>query len=159
MDCGAGIGRITKGLLINHFDKVDLVEQNPKFVDAAKEILKCEDKVGYFYVSGLQEFTPKKFFYDIIWCQWVLGHLTDNHLVDFLIRCKSGLKKNGIIIVKENISSEELLIDELDSSVTRSTKTFFRLFQKANLKVIKQCKQNNFPKQLLCVKIFALAPV
>lgn len=138
---------------------MDLVEQNPKFIDAAKKFLNCENRVGEFYVCGLQDFTPKKNFYDVIWCQWVLGHLTDSHLVDFLIHCKNGLKKNGVIIVKENISSGELIVDEQDSSVTRSNNVFLKLFKEANFNVIKQSKQANFPKQLMSVKIFALQPI
>ena len=33
LDCGAGIGRISKHLLQRHFSTVDLVEQNPKFLE------------------------------------------------------------------------------------------------------------------------------
>lgn len=29
LDCGAGIGRVTKDVLINYFEKVDLVEPSP----------------------------------------------------------------------------------------------------------------------------------
>lgn len=159
LDCGAGIGRVTKNLLIKHFDKVDLVEQNSKFIEAAKKFLNCENHVGDFFVCGLQSFTPKHNFYDVIWCQWVLGHLTDNHLVDFLIRCKNGLKKNGFIIVKENVSSGDLIVDEQDSSITRSSNVYLKLFKEADLNIIKQSKQANFPKQLMCVKLFALQSI
>lgn len=81
-DCGAGIGRVTKEFLLRvPFAKVDLVEQTPKFVEQAKnEYLKEEiqsGKVGEVYCKGLQEFTPDSGKYDLIWCQWVLGHLTD----------------------------------------------------------------------------------
>lgn len=89
LDCGAGIGRITKNLLIHIFDKVDMVEQNPKFLAKAPKFIEhFENKLGEFYSVGLQEFTPENNKYDIIWCQWVLGHLKDDHLVNFLQRCK-----------------------------------------------------------------------
>jgi hypothetical protein len=39
-------------------------------------------------VSGLQDFSPEPKTYDLIWCQWVLGHLTDEDLIDFLKSCK-----------------------------------------------------------------------
>ena len=35
LDCGAGIGRITKNLLKRHLATVDLVEQNKNFIEAA----------------------------------------------------------------------------------------------------------------------------
>ena len=47
LDCGAGIGRITKHLLVKHFTKVDLVEQNKLFLEKAKEYLKTSDKVDH----------------------------------------------------------------------------------------------------------------
>lgn len=42
-----------------------------------------------FFKKGLQKFTPETNVYDVIWVQWVLGHLTDEDLVSFLKRCKS----------------------------------------------------------------------
>ena len=86
LDCGAGIGRITKHLLTRHFSKVDLVEQNKLFLQKAKEYLKS-DKVENLYCCGLQNFVPEKEKYDVIWCQWVLGHLTDDHMINFFKRC------------------------------------------------------------------------
>ena len=38
-DCGAGIGRVTKNLLLPMFDTVDMVEQNPEFLQKAKDYL------------------------------------------------------------------------------------------------------------------------
>jgi protein N-terminal methyltransferase len=40
LDCGAGIGRISKGLLCPLFQSVDLVEQCAPYVEEAKKILK-----------------------------------------------------------------------------------------------------------------------
>ena len=38
-DCGAGIGRVSKELLLPIFTKVDLVEQNKIFLDNAPDYL------------------------------------------------------------------------------------------------------------------------
>jgi protein N-terminal methyltransferase len=58
--------------------------------------------------------------YDVIWNQWCLGHLTDTQLTTYLEKCQKVLKADGLIIVKENMStSGEDVFDELDSSVTR----------------------------------------
>lgn len=86
-DCGAGIGRVTRNFLLQvPFEKVDLVEQAPSFVEQAKaSYLKQEieqGKVGQVLCQGLQDFEPEQGKYDLIWCQWVLGHLTDGKSKD-----------------------------------------------------------------------------
>lgn len=89
LDCGAGIGRITKFLLTDIFNKVDMVEQNPVFLEKAKLYLgHKQDKVVNYFDTGLQNFHPLHQNYDVIWIQWVLGHLTDDHLVKFFERCQ-----------------------------------------------------------------------
>lgn len=60
--------------------------------------------------------------YDVIWCQWCLGHLTNFDLVVFLRRCHEALIQHprSLIVVKENICNEgEEVFDEDDSSLTR----------------------------------------
>ncbi|PSN53220.1 hypothetical protein C0J52_07994 [Blattella germanica] len=159
LDCGAGIGRITKHLLIKYFDKVDLVEQNPAFLEEAKTYIDCNQKIGNLICNGLQDFKPEPKSYDVIWCQWVLGHLTDEDFVTFFNCCKKGLKPNGIIVVKENLtSSDKVEVDEQDSSVTRPVAIMRKLFKKAGLHCIKEQKQGNFPRGLYTVKMFALKP-
>ena len=101
LDCGAGIGRVSKELLLPIFGVVDLVEQNPQYVAKAKELIP-DKRLANFYVSGLQSFTPVAGRYDVIWVQWVLGHLPDDDFVAFFKRCKLGRKPNGFICVKEN---------------------------------------------------------
>lgn len=46
-DCGAGIGRVTKNLLLPLFDTVDLVEQNPDFLERAKDYIVSELFFGW----------------------------------------------------------------------------------------------------------------
>jgi len=53
LDCGAGIGRITRNLLIKFFKHVDLVEQNPKFLEVAKISLEnYSSRIGQYYPIG-----------------------------------------------------------------------------------------------------------
>ncbi|KFP92294.1 N-terminal Xaa-Pro-Lys N-methyltransferase 1, partial [Apaloderma vittatum] len=47
------------------------------------------------------------------------GHLTDNHLSDFLKRCRAGLRPNGIVVIKDNMAQEGVIMDDVDSSVCR----------------------------------------
>jgi len=158
VDCGAGIGRITKHLLHRYFGKVDLVEQCQNFVDQGKEDLKGHKKVGEFYCQGLQDFNPPPGSYDVVWSQWVLGHLTDSHLEDFFKRMAASLKPNGVIVVKENVSSEEVELDEEDSSVTRPEKLLLHIIDQAGLRVLKNSKQNKMPNGLYEVRMICLRP-
>jgi protein N-terminal methyltransferase len=69
--------------------------------------------------------------FDVIWCQWCLGHLSDADLVSFFKRCKKALRTGGVrggrslIIVKENLCSDppeggpRTVFDDEDSSLTR----------------------------------------
>jgi hypothetical protein len=45
-DCGAGIGRVTEGALCQVFDKIDLVEQDRKYIRKAEENLKAKAYAG-----------------------------------------------------------------------------------------------------------------
>ncbi|KAF3430086.1 hypothetical protein E2986_07209 [Frieseomelitta varia] len=158
LDCGAGIGRITKNLLLNHFKHVDLVEQNLKFLEVARTCLKSySTRICNYYPIGLQNFCFATKKYDVIWCQWVLGHLKHDDLIEFLKKCSTGLKSNGVIVIKENVtSSENLEIDTQDSSVTRPLSEFYRIFQESNLSCIKEQQQHKFPRGLYPVYMFAL---
>ena len=65
--------------------------------------------------------------FDVLWCQWCLGHLSEADLRSFFIRCKKALRdpKHSVIVVKENLcrDSDEggprTVFDEDDSSLTR----------------------------------------
>lgn len=158
LDCGSGIGRITKRLLLPMFERVDMVEQCQKFLDKARQFIGEESaRIENMFCSGLQDFTPEEGRYDVIWSQWVLGHLTDEHLVEFFKRCKKGLAENGVFIVKENVSgSNDTQFDDVDSSFTRSKDAYVRAMMNAGLTIVKEEKQKGFPKDLYSVYMFAL---
>lgn len=158
LDCGAGIGRVSKRLLLPLFATVDMVELNQDFLNEAPNYLgKDAEKVERFICCGLQDFTPDPQRYDLIWCQWVLGHLIDADLVAFFKRCKTGLTPNGLICIKENIApTDEAEFDEVDSSWCRSWKDIVKLIKESGLKIVKEQKQKNFPNNIYDVRIFAL---
>ncbi|KAF2964850.1 hypothetical protein GQX73_g8716 [Xylaria multiplex] len=164
LEGGAGIGRITCGLLSDLAETVDVVEPIFKFTEA----LAGREGVGKIFNLGLEDWRPDQadnLSYDVIWNQWCLGHLTDTQLEEYLQRCKSVLsvgedgKVIGIIVVKENMStSDGDLFDETDSSVTRKEETFKNIFEKAGLRIIKTELQHGLPSELYPVRMFALRP-
>ena len=140
------------------FETVDMVDVNPIFLEHAKSFVGEESsRIDKLICSGLQDFTPEPSQYDVIWCQWVLGHLVDDDFVAFFRRCKTGLAPNGLIFVKDNMASgKEKDFDKEDSCYTRPLPDYVQLFKKSGLTILKQQKQKGFPKGLYDVYMFAL---
>ncbi|KAG2054646.1 hypothetical protein BDR06DRAFT_954910 [Suillus hirtellus] len=116
------------------------------------------DRVGYLPQGGDNE-TETGF--DVIWCQWCLGHLRDDDLVLFLQRSKKALRDaRSLIVVKENICGKQdepvTVFDEQDSTFTRSDLAFKNIFRDAGLKIIEEKIQHGLPKGLYPVKMYAL---
>ncbi|XP_006115943.1 N-terminal Xaa-Pro-Lys N-methyltransferase 2 isoform X1 [Pelodiscus sinensis] len=156
LDCGSGIGRVTKHVLLPVFKSVELVDMMESFLAAAQNYLQGkEERVKMYYCSSLQEFTPAPQKYDVIWIQWVSGNLTDKDLLEFLIRCQNGLKDNGVVILKDNVAREGCILDPLDSSVIRDLSILRRLVEKSGLAILEQERQEDFPEQ--CVPVWMLA--
>ncbi|KAK7937937.1 uncharacterized protein PG986_014805 [Apiospora aurea] len=175
LEGGAGIGRITKGLLIDISQTVDVVEPIAKFT----EELSQTPGIGQIHNMGLEEWPPSSpstttttdadspsspsHKYNLIWLQWCLGHLTDTQLVAFLRRCCDVLVSSSAsspapaIVVKENnATSATDLFDDLDSSVTRTDEKYRALFRKAGLRLVRTELQNGLPKGLYPVRMYAL---
>ena len=83
-DCGAGVGRITKGLLSHHFTEVDVIEPVRHFLSKAEESLSSSSATCKcnFLLKGLQEVEERPGRYDVVWIQWCIGSLTDDDLVE-----------------------------------------------------------------------------
>eukprot|EP00931_Biecheleriopsis_adriatica_P004927 TRINITY_DN106510_c0_g1_i1.p1 TRINITY_DN106510_c0_g1~~TRINITY_DN106510_c0_g1_i1.p1 ORF type:complete len:287 (-),score=45.59 TRINITY_DN106510_c0_g1_i1:75-866(-) len=162
LDGGAGIGRVTKHMLSNVFDKVDLVEGNQRLLDAVDKFL--DDKLprlGQKFCSELQNFTPEAGRYDCIWVQWVVIYLTDADFAAFLRRMAKGLRPGGLIFIKENVLSErsgEILKDEDDSSVTRCDELMRHIFRQADLEILSAKPQTDWPEGMFPVMMYALCP-
>ncbi|KAG9123046.1 hypothetical protein FRC07_000310 [Ceratobasidium sp. 392] len=194
LDVGAGVGRVTASVLLPLVDDVVLVEPAEHFISRAiqdspkwKGILNRSKSIT-FVRSPLQSFDPAvvpqgyragrpfepsspETGFDIIWCQWCLGHLTDADLVEFFKRSKAALRgpenperpqDAGMIVVKENTTEDGeggaplTLYAEDDSSVTRSDAAWRHLFQEAGLVVVKDEVQKGLPEGLLEVKSYCL---
>ncbi|CAB9509881.1 Lys N-methyltransferase 1 [Seminavis robusta] len=162
-ECGAGIGRVTKGLLLPlGVTQVDLVESSSRLLCESPEYIGEEGAANCkFYCSGLQDWTPPSGrYYTIIWIQWVLIYLTDDDVICFLNRCADSLLPNGkgVIVVKENTTGdgETFVVDNDDVSVCRSLPYWLKLIEKAGLKVVYQKMQTDFPPDIFPVPMLAL---
>eukprot|EP01026_Neomeris_dumetosa_P034166 TRINITY_DN2747_c0_g2_i3.p1 TRINITY_DN2747_c0_g2~~TRINITY_DN2747_c0_g2_i3.p1 ORF type:complete len:266 (-),score=27.84 TRINITY_DN2747_c0_g2_i3:207-1004(-) len=173
IDCGAGIGRVAQQLLLPFFQEVDLLEPSQHLIDNAKKNLTTQSihfpqghSAGKFLCQGLQDFRPEFRRYDCIWIQWCLLYLTDEDIIQLLLRCIKGLKEpdedngygGGIVVVKENICSQGFIQDDEDSSLTRSAEYMRELFAKGGMRVVSDVKQKNFPKELYQVRMYVLRP-
>ncbi|XP_036611382.1 alpha N-terminal protein methyltransferase 1B [Trichosurus vulpecula] len=157
LDCGSGIGRVSKHVLLPVFNSVELVDMMEAFLAEAQNYLQAKgDKVETYYCYSLQEFTPTFRKYDVIWIQWVSGNLTDKDLLEFLSRCCEGLRENGIIILKDNVARQGCIFDSSDSSVIRDMDILRSLIHKSGLVVLREEKQEGFPEQCVPVWMFAL---
>ncbi|CAK5125797.1 unnamed protein product [Meloidogyne enterolobii] len=163
LDCGSGIGRITKHLLLPKFNYVDMVDFAETFIEQSEKYIGSEgnSRVQNKFVESLHTFKPSPNFYDLIWIQWVTGQLSDDDLTSFLKRCKKGLTKNGCIIIKDNVTSrdEEKIFDECDNSWTRPSNELRPLIKAADLNIVLERKQLFFPKNNFPVFMFVLKPL
>jgi protein N-terminal methyltransferase len=75
VDCGAGVGRITQGLLAARFGSVDVVEPVSHMMQQAKAALAAVGHSGRFYEVGLEEFAAAAGSYDCIWVQVIAAPL------------------------------------------------------------------------------------
>lgn len=156
LDCGAGIGRISKALLMPMFGTVDILEPVEHMVEQAKKELD-PSKLGHIYMTSMEKAVLPDNTYDLIVIQWAAIYLTDEHFISFLKVCKKALKPGGIIFFKENCSSDDtFLVDKDDSSLTRSDNHYKEIFKAAGVQLIDEKMQPNWPSDLMAVKMYAL---
>jgi SAM-dependent methyltransferase len=103
LDAGAGVGRVTKRVLLKRFQHVHLVEgcetwsrQSRRYL-GKKRALSCT-----FTNERLEDFKPKPHSYDLIWVQWTLQYLTDEDVIACLRALKASLRNKGVMVLKEN---------------------------------------------------------
>ncbi|KAL3932200.1 MAG: hypothetical protein SGPRY_000798 [Prymnesium sp.] len=129
LDCGAGIGRVSKRVLLHLCERVELVEvSQPLLAQAEKNLSDIPSHRLIFTQGSLPTFSPSEEAYDIVWMQWVLGHLTDSDVIGLLSRCRRALKEGGVLVVKDNNAPPAMciatkgryILDEENAAVIRS---------------------------------------
>ncbi|XP_078542970.1 N-terminal Xaa-Pro-Lys N-methyltransferase 2 isoform X3 [Lissotriton helveticus] len=157
LDCGSGIGRVSKNVLLPIFDNIELVDMMEPFLEEAQNYLEeGVDKVEALYCYNLQEFTPVMKKYDVIWMQWVSGYLTDKDFLEFLRRCKSGLRQNGVIILKDNVARDGCRLDPIDNCLIRDIFILRSIIYKAGFTILSEQKQDGFPETLTPIWMIAM---
>ncbi|KAK0450940.1 alpha-N-methyltransferase NTM1 [Armillaria borealis] len=181
LDVGAGIGRVTADVLLFLVSDVLLLEPVTPFVQealararhaaatpqrnwlrASRSTYECY-RVGYSPEKPLEDVDSG---FDVIWCQWCLGHLNDAQLVEFFRRSHAALRKKdkgkSLIVVKENVCSDaadggpKSSFDDQDSSLTRSDSAWKAVFTQAGLRLVREQVQEGLPEGLYTVKMYAL---
>jgi len=109
--------KVTQNVLLKCFETVELVEQCPAFLERAARDLPTVERV----CCGLEKFDPLPGTFDVIWVQWVTGHLRDEDFVPFVERAVRGLALGGALVIKDNTSSG----DELNWSSTNTPSLYF----------------------------------
>ena len=167
LDCGAGIGRVSEGVLLKVFERVQLVEVSTCLLARAEKKLSASHAPGRceFVAASLREYEPATGSIDVAWVQWILGHLTDNDVLRLLQRCRAALRPGGAVIVKENNAAPKMCeqrgiytLDEPNANVIRSHTHHLTLFKLAGLKVVRFKVQEGFPDELYAVRMYLLVP-
>ena len=154
LDCGAGIGRLVTTLLIPlGFAKVDVMEPLPHMIEQARKDIDPA-RAGDFFQVPMQEAELAADTYDLITVQWAAMYLTDDDFVRFLQKCTRALKPGGAVFFKENCT-DGFIVDKEDSSLTRSDAHYKLLFQKSGMVLVRDQYQQNWPKKLYPVKMYA----
>ncbi|EEA06386.1 uncharacterized protein CMU_008770 [Cryptosporidium muris RN66] len=161
LDAGCGIGRVTS-ILAPLCNEIDLLESVSKHLQVAMDNIKYTNS----YHSNLQNFEPIANRYDIIWIQWVVQYLSDDELLNFLVKMKNGLKYNSIgdsssvICIKENIELHDVdEYDERDGSIIRSVSKYLSIFKEAKYECILEMDQTFLPSSFKPIKTFAIIPI
>jgi len=158
LDAGAGVGRVTKHLLLHHCKTVHLVEASDVWSRQSLRYLgKKRGKACTFACLRLETFAPKLGSIDLIWIQWVLQYLTDTDAVTTLRNLKMGLTLHGVLVLKENrpyLKGSNPKMFQCDTpagenarfDITRSDAHHRELFKRAELEVFEaeQGDETNF---------------
>jgi galactose mutarotase-like enzyme len=159
-ECGAGIGRVSKGLLLDVCRRCDIIESSSRLLNAAPDYIGNESYRCRYFCSELQNWNPQSDKYALVWIQWTAIYLTDADLVSFLKRCSKSLVTGGVIVLKENACvDEDFVVDVEDASLTRSLPYWRHLIFQAGLRVINESWQDNFPNDIFPVQMLALQPI
>eukprot|EP00127_Corallochytrium_limacisporum_P007011 Clim_evm19s240 gene=Clim_evmTU19s240 len=175
LDLGAGIGRVTRDLLVERLNipHVHIVELSEKLIKKCEKInaeLPNAKKLCFRHhccsITDYEWGQPCCNTYDFMLLQYVMGHLLDDDLAEVLKKASDHLEPGrGIVFVKENMSNGKNPYRGLDSDSNkdfassfhvRSESSYNALFHKAELEVVSEMWQEHMPEELMPVKMLIL---
>lgn len=156
LDCCCGIGRVSEGALLQYFDKVDMFDQEEKFIDFCRKNLVGE-KIGHIDLASLQNYQFREK-YEVIWSQWGFENLEDADLLDFLKRCKAALAPGGVIVAKENVCVSTLPYQLMDDCKIRSVPVLREFFNYCGFEIVFEDAIADWPEDFYDVVTFVLRP-
>uniref|UniRef100_A0A8B9JW41 Methyltransferase like 11B n=1 Tax=Astyanax mexicanus TaxID=7994 RepID=A0A8B9JW41_ASTMX len=147
LDCGCGIGRVSKGVLFPVFESMEMLDMMEDFILHAHQryLGDYADRVESYYVYNLQDFIPPPNRYDVIWMQWVACDFSGEQR-----------RANGVIIIKDNMARQGCRLDPVDSSIIRHLDIMKNIIQKAGLTILDVEKQEGFPEVVVPVWMIAM---
>jgi len=159
-DVPAGVGRVSKHVISRFCKSVDLLEEQPHFLEKSHELLKGIE-VPRRYQRRAQDFTFEKV-YDLIWVQWLATYCSDTDLRRFLSDARRHLSAGGLIIVKENETTGTgpwgFVFYRRDCTLARSRKHLELLFAAAGLDIIDSALTEGIQSGLSPIRMWALQP-
>ncbi len=91
----------------------------------------------------------------------VLGYLNGDDLVNLLRKLKLTLKKNGLIVIKDNCvaNGQEQEFDPDDQYYVRTGEQFYDIAHRAGFTIVKdlRSKLKQIVRELLPIRVFVLA--
>ncbi|XP_060721099.1 N-terminal Xaa-Pro-Lys N-methyltransferase 2 [Tachysurus vachellii] len=165
LDCGCGIGRVSKGVLFPVFETIELLDMMEDFILHAHECYLGDyaDCVETYFLDSLQDFKPPLDRYDVIWMQWVAGcHLQKKVSVEPLSQRTKSLRPKGVIMAQhgtaplDNMARQGCRLDPVDSSLIRHLDIMKSIILKPGLTILDIQKQEFFPDIIVPVRLIAM---
>jgi len=154
LDCGAGIGRVAHYALKPMIEFVDILDGTEAYVKASEENF-ARNSIRNRFFQPLEYFDPSllgDLRYDLIWAQWLIGHLADDDVVSLLQKLTLLLKPGGKIILKDNCLSEGFMFDRQDTNLLRNASWITSLIERAGLQVLESTTPANWPPTLYPIR-------
>lgn len=105
LDVGAGVGRVTKHVLLRRCERVCLVEGDSRWLRQARRYLgnKRQQRCSFVH-ARCEEYVPGVADrHDLVWVQWTLQYLVDADVVSTLrALAHRALTSTGVLVIKEN---------------------------------------------------------
>ncbi|MBN3302305.1 NTM1B methyltransferase, partial [Amia calva] len=171
LDCGCGIGRVTKNVLLPVFETVEMADMMEDFLVYAHECYlgKDADRIETYYCYSLQDLTPPVKKYDVIWIQWVAYFTSRSTKIDpragyyfiklwhiYMFDYLTAYTYTYHMVLLCVITLEGCRLDPVDSSLIRHIDIVKRIIYKSDLEIIYIQKQEGFPEQIVPVWMIAI---